>query len=238
MSRFSSPALAVLAAAALAVPAVAAPARAAHPSFDGFWEHSNTSHLPRDPTPYQPGPAAQKRVEAERGQQGWVVGADSAYCLPAGLPFMMSGSEGFDLIQNNREIALTNEERPSPRHIYLDGRRHPDLDNFDGTAVGHSIGRWEGDTLVVDTVGFRPGSYSGLVHSDATHLTERYQLVDQGKHLKITFTWEDPKVLTKPWTYVYLMDRAAKDRYALEYYCDPHDPARTASNPGGKPPLP
>ena len=139
---------------------------------------------------------------------------------------MMAGSEGFDIAQNSREILIVNEERPSPRHIYVDGRKHPDMEIFDRTTVGHSIGRWEGDTLIVDTVGFLSGGTVMFVRSDDTHLVERYRLQDKGQHLHITFTWTDSRVLSKPYVQEYLMDRAPADRTAQEYYCDPRAPER------------
>jgi hypothetical protein len=204
------------------VPAGAAPAR---PDFGGIWEHSVSSRPRRDPPPWTP--LAQQLLKEDQ-EQRWHNGVseENTYCLPAGMPFMMSGSEGFDLVQGSHEIAIINEERPSPRHIYLDGRKHPDLANYDPTTVGHSIGRWEGDVLVVDTIGFRPGATVQFVRGPQTHLVERYHLENGGKTLRIDFTWEDPQLLSKPWSYTYLMERAPPDRDALEYYCDPRDPAR------------
>jgi hypothetical protein len=196
-----------------------------HPDFGGIWEHTATSHGVRVPAPYTD--KAKQLIDQDR-KDHWHNGVseENTFCLPSGMPFMMSGSEGFDISYNKNEMVIINEERPSPRHIYWDGRKHADPDLFDNTSVGNSIAHWEGDVLIVDTIGFLPGVTIGGVRSEKTHLVERYQLADKGAHLRITFTWDDPDLLTKPWTYEYLMDRAPKDRLAQEYYCDPRDPRR------------
>jgi hypothetical protein len=218
---------AVAAAAAVVVVGAAAPGQCATPTpdFSGFWEHSSASHLPREPAPWTP--LARQLLKQDQDTH-WHNGVseENTFCLPAGMPFMMSGSEGFDISQNPREMVIVNEERPSPRHIYLAGQPRPKMEDFDRTSVGYSVGRWVGDELVVDTVGFLPGATVGFVRTDTTHLVERYHLEDGGRRLRITYTWDDPKLFTKPWTYAYLVERAPPERYALEYYCDPRDGAR------------
>src|SRR5262249_24047280 len=69
-----------------------------------------------------------------------------------GMPFMMGHSAAIDVVQTAEEILLI-PEMPGTRHIYMDGRSHPPSAGLEPSSVGHSIGRWEGDTLVVDTVG-------------------------------------------------------------------------------------
>jgi hypothetical protein len=106
-------------------------------------------------------------------------------------------------------VALMYEEAPGPafRLIYLDGRRHPE--NFDSSFMGHSIGHWEGDTLVVDVVGLndetlldevvRSGPTKGMLlyHSDKEHVIERWTRVSDG--LIYEATVEDVDAFTKPW---------------------------------------
>ncbi|MEP7313377.1 MAG: hypothetical protein ABI859_12400 [Pseudomonadota bacterium] len=191
----------------------------------GMWEKTHETVVNRQPVPWTDEGMRLWKEDLEKHWHGG-VSEENTFCLPAGMPFMMSGSEGFDIAQNSREILIVNEERPSPRHIYIDGRKHPDMAIFDRTTVGHSIGHWEGDTLVVDTVGFLPGGTVLFVRSEGTHLVERYRLEDNGKHLRIVFTWTDPKILAKPYVQEYVMDRAPPDRTAQEYYCDPRAPER------------
>jgi len=86
------------------------------------------------------------------------------------------------------------------RQIYTDGRKHPD--SLELTWEGNSVGHWEGNALVVDTVGFRPETWiddNGHVHSDKLHMVERIQRIDFNT-LQIDLTLDDPKALEKPWT--------------------------------------
>jgi hypothetical protein len=87
----------------------------------------------------------------------------------------------------------------SPRQIFLDGRGHPK--ELNPAWQGHSVGHWEGDTLVVDTVGFNGLGwiYGGYPMTEALHVIERFRRVDLG-HLETEMTMEDPPVLRKPWT--------------------------------------
>jgi hypothetical protein len=97
------------------------------------------------------------------------------------------------------KVTIVIEAYMQVRHIYTDGRKHPD--DPDLTFNGHSIGHWENDTLVVDTVGFTPatplGANMGVRHSDRMHIVERMRLVDPNT-LEIQTTVEDPKALAKP----------------------------------------
>ena len=142
-----------------------------------------------------------------------------------------------DLAETGGEIAIIAEVQSSARHIYLDGRGHPDIDVFDPTTNGHSIGHWEGQTLVVETVGFNdrgnlllPG---GGARTPSSKLIEHYELLAAGKQLKVTFTWEDPQIFTQPHTYFFMYYKSAADQYAREYFCDASDTNRskTAEQP-------
>jgi hypothetical protein len=101
---------------------------------------------------------------------------------------------------------------------------------FDNTTVGDSIGHWEGDTLVVDTVGFSDKGITtipgGGVRTPDSHLVERYSLEDNGAHLLVTFTWTDPKTYTKPHTYAFRYYRAAPGYRPRDYDCDASDKER------------
>src|SRR5205814_361879 len=79
------------------------------------------------------------------------------------------------------------------RHIYMDGRKHPDLAGFAPSASGHSIGHYEGNVLVVDTIGLTPGGVPGGGYRTAeSHLTERMSVTPDGKRLQIQYTYDDP----------------------------------------------
>ena len=82
----------------------------------------------------------------------------------------------------------------------MDGREHPK--DLEQTYMGHSIGRYEGDTLVIDTIGFNDKTWldpMGLPHSDALHVVERISRTDHDT-LQVDYTLDDPKAYTKPWT--------------------------------------
>jgi hypothetical protein len=124
------------------------------------------------------------------------------YCLPEGIPRVLTMPPPFELVQAPGRIYMLFQslQNPLPRYIYTDGQGHPD--GYPVTAMGHSIGRWDGDTLVVDTVAIDEVTWlddAGTPHSDALHVVERLRRVDH-ETLEIEFRFEDPKAFTKPWT--------------------------------------
>jgi hypothetical protein len=153
------------------------------------------------------------------------------WCYNLGVPFLMEQSP-IDIVQNlnGKEIVITFPYRGPSRHIYTDGRTHVNPDIYDPSSSGDSIGHWEGDTLVVDTIGFSEEGVTripgGGRRTPASHLMERYRLVSGGKQLSVTFTWEDPKVFAKPHTYEFRYYRAPKGMEAREYDCNASDEER------------
>ena len=107
------------------------------------------------------------------------------------------------------------------RVIYTDGRGH--RKDWEVSLLGDSIGKWEGDTLVIDTVGFKGSEQTwldghGNRHSDALHVTERWRRISTNQ-LWYEHTIDDPKFYTKPWTTGWVMPLAPKDWELLEYAC-------------------
>jgi hypothetical protein len=209
--------------------AAAASAARAHPDLGGFWE------LMDDSKDVKPAPLTAAGLEAQRKAQpavenGEILTYASRWCHPLGVPFIMGDSAPLDIVQSPRETVITAEVQSAARHIYTDGRSHPDPADFDNTTNGHSIGRWEGDTLVVDTVGFsdrgNPSIPGGGARGPGSHLVERYSLIDGGKKLAVQFTWTDPAVFTRPHSYTFTYYRSPPETYALEYFCDASDPNR------------
>jgi len=135
------------------------------------------------------------------GQSG-LNGLDpEMYCLPEGVPRVFAMPPPFEIVQAPGRIYMFFQslQNPLPRYIYTDGRAHPE--GYPITAMGHSIGRWDGDTLVVDTVSIDDVTWmddKGTPHSDALHVVERIRRVAQDT-LEIEFRFEDPKAFTKPW---------------------------------------
>jgi hypothetical protein len=167
---------------------------------------------------------------AARQQKGDVVSFASKWCATTAYPFFMQDA-GWDLLQTQDEVVQVPEVRTFARHIYLDGRPHPDAAHLIPSTGGHAVGRWEGDTLVVDSVGFNgtgrtPGG--GKVGKN-THLTERFRLIDGGKKLSVTFTWEDPSIYLKPHTFEIQYFRSGANAYAFEEYCHADDPLQSGT---------
>ena len=207
-----------------------------HPDISGFWELVADSKQVTDAalTPLGKEETAKSRPKVDQGE---ILIFASRWCQPLGTPFIMGDSAPLDILQTQREIAIIAEVQSSARHIYMDGRGHPDMDTFDPTTNGHSIGHWENDTLVVETVGFNdrgaPFIPGGGIRTPNAKLTEHVDLLDGGSKLRFTFTWEDPTIFVKPHTYTFTYHKAAADAYAQEYFCDASDPNRgkTAEEP-------
>jgi hypothetical protein len=122
----------------------------------------------------------------------------SSYCLPADVildsPFIYKVIQKPDLI-----VLLWEGNLPGFDQIFLDGRAHPA--NAFATWMGHSVGHWEQDTLVVDTVNFNDRSWLGITpHTDRLHVVQRYRRPDLG-HLEKDVTIEDPGALKEPWKF-------------------------------------
>jgi hypothetical protein len=158
-----------------------------------------------------------------------------ASCPFGNLPMMMASSPPLNIVQSRDEI-LIGAEANRGRFIYMDGRGHPDTHSPDyvPAGVGHSIGHWEGATLVIDTVGFPPRVCDsrrpvmlvpgGGRAKETTHLVERFRLTEGGDMLSVTFTWEDPTVFLSPLTYSYNYKRLI-GTHPIENNDDPSDPA-------------
>jgi len=124
-----------------------------------------------------------------------------AHCVPFS-PVQLLGGVGapFEILHTPKKLVIVFEDDNMVRQIYTDGRKHPD--SLELTWEGNSVGHWEGNALVVDTVGFRPETWiddNGHVHSDKLHMVERIQRIDFNT-LQIDLTLDDPKALEKPWT--------------------------------------
>jgi hypothetical protein len=121
-------------------------------------------------------------------------------CAPPGLPYIYIQLFPMQIIQTPKEVIEIFEYDHTVRYIFTDGRKHPD--DLTPTYNGHSIGHWERDTLVVDTIGLNGKNWLDRVghpESDQMHIVERIRRVDE-KTLQINFIFDDPKSYLKPWT--------------------------------------
>lgn len=146
-------------------------------------------------------------------------------CLPVGVPRMMVNELPFEIIESPERIAIIGEQAELARTIYLNTDKHPT--DTQPNWNGNSYGKWVDGVLVVDVATFNdrvthiPGTGKG---SKDTHLTEKYKVVDGGKGLVIEMTFEDPKLLTQPYTVSYHYDRLPPGSQRWEYICDVDDP--------------
>lgn len=116
-------------------------------------------------------------------------------------------------------VMITEHDLPGFRQLFLDGRSHPK--NLEPTWMGHSVGHWEGDTLVVETVGFNGNAWldlEGRPFTEKTRIIERYGRPELG-HLEIEFTIDDASAYLKPWTIKRISDLASKEEEVGEYIC-------------------
>ena len=145
-------------------------------------------------------------------------------CLPAGPPFAMLIAP-FKILQAATEMMLVFELPDPPRQVYLDGRPLPK--DPEPSWMGYSSGKWQGDTLVVDTIGFNGKTVlDGFGHprSESMHITERFRRRDFG-HMDIEMTFDDPKYYTRPFT-ITSGFALIPDSDILEYVCGENEQDR------------
>jgi hypothetical protein len=150
---------------------------------------------PREPPPYKP------EAEAKRQQYLARRGIDDpmARCLLTGVPRITVRPLPFEIVQLKDRVIILYEIHHAFRIIPTDGRPHPD--DLEPSYLGDSVGRWEGDTLVVDVTGFNDKTWLagvGTIHSEKLRVTERYRR-DTHDTIIYDVTMEDPEVFTKPW---------------------------------------
>ena len=203
----------------------------------GVWlgvGHAADGKYKNSPYPYPP-PFTEKGRELSRF---WADPKNNlgVRCLPGGGPAgMMNGSDYFpiEIIQRPEQVTILLELMQQVRRVYMDGRGHPDPDDLEHTWMGHSIGHWEGDTLVVDTVGVKAGALNGsgaavvkfktdkdprMPYSKTLHAIEHIHQIEDGQILEDKITIDDPIVYTRPYTITRYW-RRSPDINMMEYIC-------------------
>jgi len=191
------------------------------PDLSGIWRAAEGKYLQNitgdlREVPFQPWAAAlyKERVAV------LAKGRPTERCLPHGVPdAMMVRSGPWKIVQTPRVTLILFEEMNHYRQVFTDGRGFPKDPN--PTWLGYSIGKWEGDTFVVDTTGFNDQTWlddPGHPHTDAMHAIERFRRRDFG-HLEIDITIDDPKAYTTPWTVTARFD-LLPDTELIENLCD------------------
>jgi hypothetical protein len=163
--------------------------------------------------------AFQKDMEAHHGMARKKV----SNCTPPGMPYVMNVAQyPIEFLFTPGRVTVHHEAWMQWRVIFTDGRTHPDIEpSFNG----HSTGKWEGDTLVVDTVNIKPTVplMPGAYHSDKVHIVERFSLDPKNADvMRVQITVEDPEALEKPYTNTLTFNRS-RDADLLEFICAEND---------------
>ncbi len=194
-----------------------------HPDLSGIWEPSANKYL-RDiavdlkpaEVPFQPWAKAlyQQRLDGSHSKED-----PDANCLPQGVPKIDAAPAPWKIVQTRGFIVIVYEAFNLWRQVFLDGRELEQDAN--PTWMGYSTGKWDGDTLVVDSRGFNGKAWLdqlGKPSTEALHVTERFRRKDFG-HMNIQITVDDPKAYTRPWSVneeVHLLT----DTELLEFICN------------------
>ncbi|MEO6339141.1 MAG: hypothetical protein ABIO39_03795 [Caulobacteraceae bacterium] len=230
MTRQSYKAIALALTAALAAGALAG-AAAAETNLTGHWGRYPGRGVTADPklvapragepdlkAPYAAQYKALRERQREFDAKGEPLANSGTECLPSGMPGMMGAIYPLEILQTPDQVTIIAEANSEVRRIYLNDKL-PAVDEVPPGYFGYSVGKWEGDTLAVQTVGVKDTvRYRDIAHSDKMRVTENLRLVAPDV-LHDVVTIEDPDVLAKPYTVTFAYGRL-KDYKMLEYVCE------------------
>lgn len=190
------------------------------PDLSGIWMVPGLKYLINiaadlKEVPFQPWAAAEYKQRMDnRGKDD-----PNNFCLPSIIPEKVAVTSPWKIVETPGLTLILYESRTIFRQIFTDGRPLPKDPN--PTWQGYSVGKWDGDTLVVETTGFNGKGWldtNGHPVTDALHVTERYRRVDFG-HMDVAITIDDPKAYTKPWT-IHENPELQPDTELIEYICE------------------
>ena len=238
MSTHTPPVLAVAAACVLltGLGAAAKPAAkppAGHAWIDGVWESPWRPDQLRKPgeadAPVEVGPPPLKaayladwskaqKASRDATARGAPIAGGVVACIPPGFPAMMSPRFPMEFISNGRQVNITNEAYAQTRRVYL-GAKQTAVEDTEPGFFGHSVGHWEGSTLVIDTLGIKDYvRQNGVPHSPEMRVIERLHPTGPDT-FEDDITVTDPQYLERPWTFTFHYLR--KPDYPLgEYVCE------------------
>jgi hypothetical protein len=204
-------------------PKGAAPGNPDPHNLEGVWWLQGYQYLlgpePGIPPPLKPDymRILEQRIRAKN--RGTPEADASTQCLPHGMPRIMESPYPIEIVQTPGRITFLHEVAHNLRRIWLN-RDHPK--HVTPTFLGDSVGHWEGDTLVVDTIGLNDRTFiddEGSSHSTQEHVVERFRKIDDGATLELIMTVEDPVTLEHPYSYRRLY-RWRPDVRPQEYVCE------------------
>ena len=192
-----------------------------HPSLNGIWQtapgrnYLNNLALEMNKPPFQPwAEAVFNERQAKNG-----LGRPSERCLPHGVTDFDALGTPTKIIQTPEVTIILFESYNHYRQVLTDGRPLPDKHN--PAWLGYSVGRWDGDTFVVETSGFNDITWlddGGHPHTEQLHVTERYRRLDFG-HMQIEITVDDPGAYTAPWKAT-IPKQLVPDTELIEWICE------------------
>lgn len=223
--RFTGPVIALIFS-VIALTSISAPAQQSSsniPDITGSWERTRDASIPAAPQPplkaqYLKQWQARTQAAREAAAKGQPIAERVVLCLPDGMPGMMAGPFPMEILQSKGQVTIIQEAYTQVRRILLD-RPQKAIDDVEPGFYGHSVGRWESGTLVVDTIGVRENvTYQNVPHTSQMRIKERISLGANGI-LRDEITIEDPAIFEKPWTFTFGY-RRMPDYQLLEYICE------------------
>lgn len=186
----------------------------------GIWFTETPSGFQRDAEKVLKSPFAERFAAVrEAARVGQPTGDNTPDCFPPGIPRVLLAPYPIEILETPGQVTIITEYMGQVQRVFMDGRGHPPPDQLDPSYIGHSIGRWEGNTLVVDTVGLRTSTQLDgqlIPHSDELRVEQRY--TRRGDKLEIEFTAIDPKAFSTPLKTTKVFDRR-NDLNIIEYVC-------------------
>jgi len=189
------------------------------PDFSGTWNGSE------DPSAEEAAALPWAAALQKQRVENHFKDSPSGFCLPGeGFP---SSPLVYKFVQTPKLLLQLVEDEPNFRQVFLNGTHPKDPDP---TWKGHSIAKWEGDTLVIDTIGFNDKGWltDGFPHTEKLHVVERYRRPDLA-HLVIDVTMEDPGTFTKPWN-LHMIWELAPGEELIEYICSENNRYRAPAD--------
>lgn len=216
-----------------------APKLAGKPDFTGVWDRQNPAAQPsartggsaQSPTgpqfagqapPIKPEFKAAYDAEvkrlAEAEQRGEPATSQNTMCLPQGMPAMMLAIFPMEVIETPKQVTIIEEAFTQIRRFYI-GEDPPKVEDAEPGFYGHTGAKWDGDTLVGETVGIKTNVlYRNVPHSENLRIHERLKMLD-ADHFEDEITYVDPQYLTGPWTWKWTYQRRTGYKM-LEYVCE------------------
>jgi len=187
------------------------------PDLSGIWERPPVLDMGKN-APGQQAPAPPSMTAWAKAHMGEAFDS-TGHCLPLGYVRNINSPFPIEIVERPDRVAILYEVNNTFHIIYTDGRDHPQ--DLEPTWAGHSIGKWDGDTLTVDTRGFNDKTIldtAGHPHTDQLHVVEHFRRID-ATHLAYDITIDDPKAYLEPWKNVRTFT-LRPDWELMEYSCE------------------